>query len=211
MMDSEMPPESLATRAAAGVELAHVQAVVDSVLRRVLGANDPDYEDLVQSTLESVLITIEKGSFRGDCPLKGWAAAIARNVAIDALRARSRDRRLFARGEEEEVVFEVSEGGHGPEHLTEVRRQLRRFQGALALLGPSKAAVVYLHDVLGHDLAEVAATIGTSVAAAQSRLIRGRREIIDRMSSKKSAAGRPARRPAPRRRSAPRQPPVERA
>ena len=67
--------------------------------------------------------------------------------------------------------------------MADVRSQLRRFEGALSRLRPAKAEVVYLHDVLGHDLAEVAAAVGTSVAAAQSRLIRGRREIIDRMGS----------------------------
>jgi len=161
--------------------LEAVRTIVDGVLRRVLGASDPDYEDLFQTVLENVLATMDRGSFRGDCPLGGWAAAIARNVAIDALRARSRDRRLFSRGEDDKVLFEVHERRHGPEHMTEVRRQLRRFEGALSRLRPSKAEVVYLHDVLGHDLAEVAAAVGTSVAAAQSRLVRGRREIIDKM------------------------------
>jgi RNA polymerase sigma-70 factor (ECF subfamily) len=163
--------------------LEAVAAIVDGVLRRVLGAGDPDYEDLFQTSLANVIATMDRGSFRGDCPLEGWAAAIARNVAIDALRARSRDRRLFSRGEEDEVVFKVHERRHGPEHLAEVRRQLRQFQGALSRLRPSKAEVVYLHDVLGHDLVEVAAAVGTSVAAAQSRLSRGRREIIDKMGS----------------------------
>jgi RNA polymerase sigma-70 factor (ECF subfamily) len=176
-------------------DLENVQSIVDSVLRRVLGANDPDYEDLLQTAIENVLATMGRGSFRGDCPLKGWAAAIARNVAVDALRARMRDRRLFSRGEDEEVLFQIGEVGQGPEHMAEVRRQLRQFEGALSCLRPSKATVVYMHDVLGHDLAEVAAAVGTSVAAAQSRLIRGRREIVVRM----TAPGRSARRNLPAR------------
>ena len=38
-----------------------------------------------------------------------------------------------------------------------------------------------LHDVLGHNLAEVAEMSGITVAAAQSRLVRGRREFLKRM------------------------------
>jgi len=55
---------------------------------------------------------------------------------------------------------------------------LDRVNRALAGLGPNKARVVYLHDILGYQLAEVAQMIGTSIAAAQSRLVRGRREIV---------------------------------
>ncbi len=50
---------------------------------------------------------------------------------------------------------------------------------ALARMGPDKASVIYLHDLLGYQLAEVAEMVGTSIAAAQSRLVRGRREIIE--------------------------------
>jgi RNA polymerase sigma-70 factor (ECF subfamily) len=164
--------------------LERIRPIVDGVLRRVLGRNDPEHEDLVQSSLENVLATIDEGRFRGDCPLPGWAAAIARNVAIDALRARSRDRRVFARGESEEIEIDEScATAEGPDHLADVNRQLRSFQGALSRLRPSKAKVVYLHDMLGHDLIEVAKMLGTSVAAAQSRLVRGRREIVDCMSA----------------------------
>jgi RNA polymerase sigma-70 factor (ECF subfamily) len=158
--------------------LERVQPIVDAVLRRVLGTNDPEHEDLVQSSLENVLATLDRGRFRGDCPLNGWAAAIARNVAIDALRARSRARRVFSHAEDDDLVLDSPAAGLGPERLTDIRRQLLQLEGALSRLSPSKADVVYLHDVLGYDLAEVAAAVEISVAAAQSRLVRGRREIV---------------------------------
>jgi RNA polymerase sigma-70 factor (ECF subfamily) len=178
-------------------ELGRVLGIVDSVLRRVLGgARDPDYEDLVQSALEQVLATLEKGSFRGDCGLDAWAASIARNVAVDALRARTRDRRVFVRDEDDDDRPEVPAPGHAPEHRIELGRQLRQLAGALSQLRPAKARVVYLHDVLGYDLAEIAATIGTSVAAAQSRLVRGRREIVGSMKPAAALGARRARRHA---------------
>jgi DNA-directed RNA polymerase specialized sigma24 family protein len=72
-----------------------------------------------------------------------------------------------------------AEGDLGPERLTDLHETLERVNRALRGLGPKKARVVYLHDVLGYQLEEVATMLGTSVAAAQSRLVRGRREIIE--------------------------------
>ena len=132
-----------------------------------------------------MLSTIDRGNFRGDCPTGGWAAVIARNVAVDAIRVRTRERQLFAHEENDlaqsDVVRQMGHGAErGPEHLTDVQQRLRRVERELIGLGPHKANVVFLHDVLGHQLDEVARILDISVAAAQSRLVRGRRQIIDR-------------------------------
>ncbi|HZL20978.1 MAG TPA: RNA polymerase sigma factor [Polyangia bacterium] len=165
-------------------EMQNVRSAVDLVLRRLIGTQDPEYEDLMQSSMENVLTTLERGNFRGDCPTGGWAAVIARNVAVDAIRIRTRERRLFARAESDlaqsDAVRNVGLAPeHGPEHLTAVQERLTRVKGALLCLSPHKANVVFLHDVLGHQLDEVARILGITVSAAQSRLMRGRRHIID--------------------------------
>ena len=177
-------------------EIQDVRTAVRLVLRRMVGAEDPEYEDLVQSAIEHVLLTFERGKFRGDCPKGGWAAVIARNVAIDAIRARSRERQLFAH-EDADVTEVGAQLGHdlklGPEHLTGVQERLRRVKSALLGLGAQKANVVFLHDVLGHELPDVAGILGISVAAAQSRLVRGRRAIIDQLDVTPGPVGRPSR------------------
>ncbi len=160
--------------------LKSVRSTVDTVVRRLVGSTDPEYEDLVQSSLVNVLATFDRGKFRGDCPPRGWAAVIARNVAVDAIRARARERRVIAH-DGDAVGDEQSHAGLGPERLTDLHETLDRVNRALRGLGPKKARVVYLHDVLGYQLEEVATMLGTSVAAAQSRLVRGRREIIERI------------------------------
>ena len=58
---------------------------------------------------------------------------------------------------------------------------LERVRTMLARMKPERAETVFLHDVLGHDLAEIALLTRVSVAAAQSRLVRGRRELRHRL------------------------------
>src|SRR3954469_10755962 len=167
-------------RVAVRDQLKNVRSTVDTVVRRLVGSADPEYEDLVQSSLVNVLATFDGGKFRGECPPRGWAAVIARNVAVDAIRARARERRVIAHdGDSLADERGRPEGDLGPERLTDLRETLDRVNLALSGLGPKKARVVYLHDVLGYQLEEVATMLGTSVAAAQSRLVRGRREIIE--------------------------------
>jgi RNA polymerase sigma-70 factor (ECF subfamily) len=160
-----------------------MQAAAAGVLRRLVGRRDPDYEDLVQSTLAQVLTTLDRKQFRGECAPGGWAAVIARKVAVDLIRSRSRERALFLR--EGAGDLDVVEAGRvdlrsGPEHLTSVQEEFSRVRDALLALPPQKADVVVLHDLLGHDLTSVARQMRISLAAAQSRLVRGRREILAR-------------------------------
>ncbi len=166
-----------------GLDSFHtVTQVVGAVVRRLVGARDPEYEDLVQSSLLSVVATLSAGRFRGECSDDGWAAVIARNVTVNAIRARMRERRVFiapAGQDAEDGASELRDPALGPERLTEIRRQLDRAQRALLSVGADKGSVVYLHDILGHSLTEIAAATGTSLAAAQSRLVRGRREVLE--------------------------------
>ena len=156
-------------REAARDTLKSVRSTVDTVVRRLVGSTDPEYEDLVQSSLVNVLATFDGGKFRGDCPPRGWAAVIARNVAVDAIRARARERRVFAHdGDALADERNHVEAHLGPEKLTDLHETLDRVNRALGGLGPRKARVVYLHDVLGYQLEEVETMLGTSVAAAQS-------------------------------------------
>jgi DNA-directed RNA polymerase specialized sigma24 family protein len=55
--------------------------------------------------------------------------------------------------------------------------QLRR---ALGSLKPERALVLYLHDVEGHRLADIGVMLGSSVAAVQSLLVRGRTQLYER-------------------------------
>jgi RNA polymerase sigma-70 factor, ECF subfamily len=155
--------------------LARVQLLVTRAVRRVTGTRDHEFEDIVQTSLATLLVALGERGFEADCSTP-WILCVARNIAIDRVRARERERRMFERSEGTQRSVP---GGHAlePDHLTFVRAELRRVDSGLRRIGAGKSTVVYLHDVLGHALGEIAPALGISLAAAQSRLIRGRRAL----------------------------------
>ena len=177
------PPSMTSREPSAETFYSALLPVVDAALRRVITARDPEYEDLLQSAVEAVLAAIRKDTFRGDASFSTWASAIARNVAIDTLRTRSRARRMFVvEADADEAAAGSHAAGPSPELMADVRQRLARYEQALRTLG-SKARVVILSDVHGYTLEQIAAALGLSVAAAQSRLVRARREIAHIMAS----------------------------
>jgi RNA polymerase sigma-70 factor (ECF subfamily) len=175
--DSKPTRDNLPAHAAfSNDQIERLQPIVAAALRRVARTTDPEYEDLMQSALMGVISALGARGF-GDEPSPRWVATVARNIAIDELRARVRARRVFMSGVDH-TPSPQPVAGVGPEHLSQIRDELRRLDGALRKLCPSRRVVLYLHDMLGYELAEIAQIIGTSVAAAQSRLVRGRRAVV---------------------------------
>jgi RNA polymerase sigma-70 factor (ECF subfamily) len=157
-----------------------VHTVVERTLRRLLREQSPDLEDLMQTSFERIILTLSGRRFAGACSLPTWAASIASHVAIDALRARVRDRKLFRRESPSAPELADIAPSTPPERRLEARSEVERLQGILIRMKPDQARTLVLHDVLGHDLSEIAVLTGVSVAAAQSRLVRGRKELLRR-------------------------------
>ena len=153
--------------------------VVARTLQKVLRDTSGDYEDLVQVSFERIVrtLTSERGAQVSN--LSGWAGSIAAHVALDALRGRMRERRLFER---ESIGQPRVEGVPAPslERQLEARKQLEWLQHTLSRMSPDQAQTILLHDVLGHGLADVATIMGVTVAAAQRRLSRGHQELVRR-------------------------------
>jgi RNA polymerase sigma-70 factor, ECF subfamily len=171
------PRGSGATGVASFNLLARVRSIVFAVLNQLVGTTDPEFEDLLQTALVNIFISFERGAFRGNCSPEYWAATIARNVAVDELRTRYRSRQLFGRAEKNDELSFASPA-LSPESLADLHSKAGRILCAMSRLGPDKGNVVFLHDALGYELSEIAAMVGTSLAAAQSRLFRGRAAII---------------------------------
>lgn len=156
----------------------HVFAVIDATLCRVMGGRVVEHEDLVQNVFEQILLSLARKKFQRACSLKSWAAAIATRVGLNAIRSRKTRRKYFS--QDDETIERVGpgpspvDGAHHRRLLLEVRKELSQ-------LSPQRAEALVLHDVLGHELAEIAAMTGVTVAAAQSRLVRGRKELHRRL------------------------------
>ncbi len=160
--------------------------VVERSILRVLRARDEEFEDFVQLAFERVLRSILRGRYVGGFSLARYASSIATHVAIDALRRRAVQRRHFQVGYEREAA---SLGENAEKRLV-VRGELERIHRVLGKMSEAHAETLLLHDVYGYDLEETAAALGVTVAAAQSRLVRGRKELLRRLGAEK-AEGKP--------------------
>jgi RNA polymerase sigma-70 factor, ECF subfamily len=152
-----------------------VRPIVDRTLRRLLGFSDQEYEDVAQRALFQLVDTVD--NFRGDCPLDAWVSLVSARVAFRSIRRRRVERRLFAAIPLEESAALTR--SHGPS--VAARQAIERVKRELEDMDPTRAWTFLLHDVYGYDLKEVSHITGVSLSAAQSRLVRGRREVHERI------------------------------
>ncbi|HWA73998.1 MAG TPA: RNA polymerase sigma factor [Polyangiaceae bacterium] len=166
-----------------GSELCgRMMRVVDGTLYRVLGRREADHDDLVQASFEQIVISLNRGKFSRECSLSTWASAITCNVALHAIRRRRTERRIFDDGFEIDALSARSAGTPDPESQAGSREELARVRRHLSRMSEKLARTLLLHDMVGCSLAETATITGVSMAAAQSRLVRGRKELAVRLS-----------------------------
>jgi RNA polymerase sigma-70 factor (ECF subfamily) len=156
---------------------------VEGTLFRVLGCRDEAHEDLVQAAFEQIVLTLSKRRFARACSLSSWAVSVTTHVAFNTIRARTRERRVVDRRRDgdEEVQSRIT--GVDVERHVGAKEALGVVRQHLAHMDADRAETLLLHDVMGHELAEIAVLTGVSVAAAQSRLVRGRKELQRRLSN----------------------------
>jgi RNA polymerase sigma-70 factor (ECF subfamily) len=154
---------------------------VEATLYRVLGRREPEHEDLVQSSFEQIIVTLSERRYAQACSLKTWASTITAHVALKTLRSRYRQRKLFNLTVEPTELTERSSGDEDVERNVVLQREVEQLRGLLSEISPDQAEAVLLHDLMGHALAEIATITGVSIAAAQSRLVRGRKELSARL------------------------------
>jgi RNA polymerase sigma factor (sigma-70 family) len=153
--------------------------VVARTLHKLLRDASGDYDDLVQICFERIVRSLTSERAAPVANLHGWAGSIAAHVALDALRGRVRERRLFQRSSAGPASAELVPAP-SLERQLEARKQLEWLQHTLSRMNPDQAQTIVLHDVLGHNLTEVAAMMGVTLAAAQRRLSRGHQELLRR-------------------------------
>jgi RNA polymerase sigma-70 factor (ECF subfamily) len=159
--------------------------VVEWTILRIMGQRSIEHEDLVQAAFEQIVVTLRRARYRERCSLTSWASAISCHLALNALRTRRRQRALSS-----ETASHAPEPGDPSslENQLAARQALERVRTELSRMNPGRAQALVLHEVNGLELAEIAAVLGISVGAAQSRLSRGRRELLERLAATGGAA-----------------------
>jgi RNA polymerase sigma-70 factor (ECF subfamily) len=150
---------------------------VNRTVARLLGRTDADHEDLVQLALIELVYTIDR--YRGDCSLDSWTSMITARVVYKQIRRRRTERRAVEVLHAEDLVARAP----AVDRETMARSVMRRVRTHLESMDENKAWTFLLHDVCGYDLQEIAEITSVSVAAAQTRLVRGRREIHERIAA----------------------------
>jgi RNA polymerase sigma-70 factor, ECF subfamily len=159
-----------------------LRRLVEATLARLIGMADAEKDDLAQQSHERILASLASRRFAGACSIETWARLITEHVVIDALRARARERRVFDETRaDSDMAASLPVPGPLPDELLDLRRTVERVRRELSSVLPQRAEAFVLHDVLGFDLSEMATMLEISSSAAQSRLVRGRRDLHARI------------------------------
>ena len=172
--------------AAANAACRRLAPRVRGTVRRLLGPADPDGDDVVQKSLFEIVSTIE--SYRGESSFETWASAIAARVVYKHIRRRRLERRVFSPATDDSEPLQANNVVvvHFARQL-EARHELSTVFALLASLDEEKIFPFLLHDVCGFDLREIAEIVGVTVAAAQSRLVRGRLLVHETLSKQEAS------------------------
>lgn len=142
-------------------------------------------DDLLQLTFLKAHLARDRFDLQGGDPdgaVQGWYFAIARNVALDHLRARGRRARRQVdlagqAGERERLQLELPDTGESIEQLAIETEQAAAIvddvRAAIAKLPASQREVVELHKLRGLSMAEVADRLQIREGAARVRAHRG--------------------------------------
>jgi RNA polymerase sigma-70 factor (ECF subfamily) len=178
---SQVDEAELVARCRAGVRAAHDEFYlrfrrnVAANLYRVLG-DSGDLDDLVQDVFVIAFRGLE--TFRGDARLSTWLYRICINVALGRIRSRSRRPPPVAVADVDELAdARASDRPETPERALERAQDRERVYAVLEQLAPKKRIVLYLHEIEGLDLKDIAYLVDSNAVTVRTRLFYARREF----------------------------------
>jgi RNA polymerase sigma-70 factor (ECF subfamily) len=150
-----------------------------NVIYRYLG----DYEeatDLTQETFISAFKHFEH--FRGESKVFTWLYQIARNLCINRLRQRERQRSLRVEsldqprdlGDEESASREIADWSGAPQTILEDKELRQRILGAIASLPNDYREIVMLREFENLSYNEIVQATGLTLENVKTRLSRAR-------------------------------------
>ncbi len=145
-------------------------------LYRVLGSRT-DLDDLVQEVFVIAFRGLDR--FRGEARLSTWLYRICVNVALG--RIRQKTRRPPPILTDEPIGDDVNLSPPHPEALMVQQQERERVYRILETLPPKKRMVLFLHEIEGLDLKEIAYVLGVNPVTVRTRLFYARREFYQRV------------------------------
>ena len=152
-------------------------------LAKNITRNDEDAEDVLQDAFLKAYTHLD--NFKGDSKFYTWIVRIAVNEALMRLRKRKNDRSVpldepVELGEET-VQREIAVWEDNPEQQYSQEEWRRILDEAVDSLKPDFRTVFVLRDIEELSTEETAETLGISVPAVKSRLLRARLALRERL------------------------------
>ena len=144
-------------------------------LYRVAGDRG-DLEDLVQEVFVIAFRGLDR--FRGDARLSTWLYRICINVSLGRMRSRSRKPLPTSVADiDANATTSWADAVETPERALVRRQDQARVHAALEQLAPKKRIVLYLHEIEGLDLKDIAYLVDSNAVTVRTRLFYARREF----------------------------------
>lgn len=181
LSDDELITEAQCGDHSAFVELCKRHSSIAKKKIFSIVQNREDAEDAMQDTL--LRAYTHMSSFRRSCTFATWITAIGVNSALMTLRKR-RTRREFQTGYSDDgtpELWEPIDDSPGPESIYQKRQTVFLIRREMRSLRPNLRSILDLYYTSDSSLEKSAETLEISVAAAKSRLMRGRLMLRSRL------------------------------
>ena len=154
-------------------------------LARHITGNEEDAEDVLQESFLNAYSHI--GTFAGNSKFYTWLVRIAVNQSLMKLRKRKTGKEVSldepVQGETEDLVREIAVWDETPERTYSQEEMRRILDEAIESLEPIYRTVFVLRDVEELSTEETAESLGISVPAVKSRLLRARLQLREKLTT----------------------------
>jgi len=153
-------------------------------LYRVIGQRG-ELDDLVQEVFVIAFRGLDR--FRGEARLSTWLYRICVNVAL--ARIRSKSRRPPAVPMSHALLETLEASPPSPEQVLVNNQERDRVYRALDEMPPKKRLVLYLHEIEGLDLKEIAYIVDAHPVTVRTRLFYARKEFYKKLAASEDDGG----------------------
>ncbi|MCC6903753.1 MAG: RNA polymerase sigma factor [Polyangiaceae bacterium] len=181
MESTETPRDLPAPAGHFGVQVEALRPLVRAVAASVLRESrmHPDVDDCANETFRRALEG--QSRLRPGEPLRPWLLGIARHVALDAVRLRSRTRARTVRAvaEDDDPLERVPDSAPGADDRLEHARRTAAIRAAMERLPADHRKAMEMFHIDGLAYREIAMRLGVPMGTVCTWISRGRRTIAD--------------------------------